>query len=78
MKSGVFNLSICNRNMSILVIMRSLSASNDVPMSRYDIFRYQWVRKMSGFSAHGRIIILYDQRKFQAIFADISMIVEHE
>ena len=35
-------------------------------------------RQMSGFSAHGCIIILYDQRKFQAIFADISMIVEHE
>ena len=40
MKSRVFNISIYNRNVPILVEMRGQSASDDVAFSRYGIFHY--------------------------------------
>ena len=40
MKSRVFNNSIYNRNVPILVEMRGQSASDDVAFSRYGIFHY--------------------------------------
>ena len=40
LKSRVFNISIYNRNASILVRMRGESASDDVAFPRYGIFPY--------------------------------------
>ena len=40
MKSRVFNISIYNKNVPILVEMRGQSASDDVAFSRYGIFHY--------------------------------------
>ena len=40
MKSRVFNISIYNKNVPILVKMRGQLASDDVALSRYGIFHY--------------------------------------
>ena len=40
MKSRVFNISIYNRNIPILVEIWGKSASDDVAFSRYGIFHY--------------------------------------
>ena len=40
MKSRVFNISIYNRNIPILVKMRGQSVSDDMAFSRYGIFHY--------------------------------------
>ena len=77
MKSRVFNISIYNRNVPILVKMRGQSASDDVAFSRYGIFHYLTLFLMlmptpSNFKEVARVQFLVFFENFNAVVLRID------
>ena len=77
MKSRVFNISIYNRNVPILVKMRGQSASDDVAFSKYGIFHYLTLFLMlmptpSNFKEVARVQFLIFFENFNAVVLRID------
>ena len=77
MKSRVFDISIYNRNVPILVKMRGQSASDDVAFSRYGIFHYFTLFLMlmptpSNFKEVARVQFLIFFENFNAVVLRID------